>query len=245
MVTLNVRFRRACDKVRRTYRTQGVSAVLREIKRIAVAALYQRDAQHIFVRRIPASGASIPRSEAAESLGVTCVFVESAAALRAIESEIPLSIRDSVDQLRQRLAQGCSVIVVRKPSRAGHEVIGYGINEPGVFSALGRRGQLFPNVLFNHYLEILPEYRGQRIAHVMRIAMDEYCRMHGFTKRCTVVSPSNEASLRSNFRSGLVRVGMVARVSLLGGLFVWETPLETIRRAVQAADHQERPTADS
>ena len=58
MVTLKVRFRRACDKVRRTYRTQGVSAVLRKINRIAVAALYQRDAQHIFVRKIPASGAS-------------------------------------------------------------------------------------------------------------------------------------------------------------------------------------------
>jgi GNAT superfamily N-acetyltransferase len=245
MVTLKVRFRRACDRVRRTYRTQGVSTVLRKINRIVVAALYQRDAQHIFVWKIPASGASVPHSEAAEGLDVACMFVESAAAFRAIERELPLSIRDSADQLRQRLAQGCSVIVVRKPSRAGHEVIGYGINEPGVFSALGRRGQLFPDVLFNHYIEVLPEYRGQRIAHVMRSAMDEYCRMHGFTKRCTVVSPSNEASLRSTGRSGLVRVGMVARVSLLGGLFVWETPLETIRRAVQAVDHQERPTADS
>jgi GNAT superfamily N-acetyltransferase len=245
MVTLTGRFRRAWDNLRRTYRTHGVSALLREISRIALAALYQRDAQLIFVRKIPASGTSAPSSEAAESLGVTCVFVESTAALRAIERELPLSIRDSVDQLRQRLAQGCSVIVVRKPSRAGHEVIGYGINEPGVFSALGRRGQLLPDVLFNHYMEILPEYRGQRIAHVMRIAMDEYCRMHGFTKRCDAVSPSNEASVRSNVRSGLIHVGMVSRVSLLGGLFVWHTPLETIRRAVQAVDHQERPPADS
>jgi GNAT superfamily N-acetyltransferase len=242
MVTLTGRFRRAWDNLRRTYRTHGVSALLREISRIALAALYQRDAQLIFVRKIPASGASVSSSK---SLGVTCVFVESTAALRAIERELPLSIRDSVDQLRQRLAQGCSVIVIRKPSRAGHEVIGYGINEPGVFSALGRRGQLLPDVLFNHYIEILPEYRGQGIAHVMRIAMDEYCRVHGFTKRCDAVSPSNEASVRSNVRSGLIQVGMVARVSLLGGLFVWHTPLETIRRAVQAVDHQERPTADS
>ena len=239
MMTLKVRFQRACDKVRRTYRTQGVSAVLREIKRIAVAALYQRDAQHIFVRKIPPPARRYPAVKRRRAWAShACSWNQQQPC--AIQRRDSLLIRDS-----QRLAQGCSVIVVRKPSRAGHEVIGYGINEPGVFSALGRRGQLFPNVLFNHYLEILPEYRGQRIAHVMRIAMDEYCRMHGFTKRCTVVSPSNEASLRSSFRSGLVRVGVVAPVSLLGGLFVWETPSETIRRAVQAVDHQECPTADS
>jgi GNAT superfamily N-acetyltransferase len=245
MVTFKVRFRRACDRLPRIYRTQGVSAVLREIIRIARVALYERETQYVFVRKIPASGVSVSGSEAGESLGVTCLFVESAAALRAIEREFPLSVRDSADQLRRRLAQGCSLIVVRKPSRAGHEVIGYGINEPGVFSALGRGGQLLPDVLFNHYIEILPEYRGQRIAHVMRIAMDEYCRMHGFTKRCTVVSPFNEANLRSIVRSGLVHVGTVTRVSLLGGLFVWDTPLETIQRAVHAVDHGGRPTADS
>jgi GNAT superfamily N-acetyltransferase len=231
------RIRRVGDEARRTYRSEGILGVLDLLKRRVLAALYSRDAQYIFVRKIEAR-ALASCSDAIETLGITCVFVESVAALREIEEEIPLSLRDSRDELQRRLAQGCSVIAARrpKPSGVGHEVIGYGINEPGVFSALGRRGKLPPDILFNHYLEVVPEYRGQRIADVMRRAMDEYCRVHGFTKRCTVVSPDNIASLRSNVRAGLTHTGTVARVSLLRGLFVWETPWHEIERTVQAVD---------
>jgi len=210
--------------------------VLDQLGRRVLAALYSRDAQYIFVRKIEPPRALASRSEASEALGITCIFVESAAALREIEDDIPWPFRDSRDELQRRLAQGCSVILAQrpKPSGVGHELIGYGINEPAVFSALGRRGKLPSNILFNHYLEIVPEYRGLRIADVMRRAMDEYCRAHGFTMRCTVVSPDNRASLRSHYRAGLIHAGTVARVSLLRGLFVWETPWRKIERAVRA-----------
>jgi len=223
----------------RTYRFERILGALDGLTRRVFAALYTRDAQFIFVRKIDAARVLASRSEATETSGITCVFVESTAALREIEEEIPLSIRDSPDELRRRLTQGCSVIVARwpKPSGVGHEIIGYGINEPGVYSALGRRGKLPSDILFNHYLAVVPEYRGQRIADVMRRAMDEYCCRHGFTKRCTVVSPSNIASVRSNVRAGLTHAGTVARISLLRGLFVWETPWRQIERAVRAVDN--------
>lgn len=235
---MRAHFRRAFGSVRQTYRAEGLSGAVRQLHRSVLAALYHRDTQYIFVRKIETRAALAPRNEVAKKLGVTCMVVESAAVFREMADEIPLSIRDSVGQLQQRLTQNCSVIVARRPksSGTGHEVIAYAIYEPGVFSALGRTGRLPPDILFNHHIEVLPEYRGQRIADVIRRTSDEYCRMHGFTKRCSVISPSNEASVRSTLRSGLVQTGTVARVSLLGGLFVWETPWKKIERAVQAVD---------
>lgn len=226
------------NRLRQTYQARGLIGVLRLLARRALATLYRRETQHIFVRRIPGHASRPLLSEAAEPGGTTCLFVESAAALREVEGEIPPAIRDSVDQLRKRLAEGCSVVLARRPhaSGTGHDVIGYAINEPGVFSALGRRGRVSSDYLFNHYIEVLPEYRGQRIADVMRRAMDEYGRMRGFTRRCSVVSPVNESSRRSNLRYGLIHAGTVARVSILGGLYVWDTPWEDVERALRVGD---------
>ena len=95
--------------------------------------------------------------------------MESAAALQEVAREIPATMRDSADQLKTRLDRGCLVILVRRPhpSGRGHEVIGYGIYEPGVFSALGRKGKVSPDGLFNHYMAVVSQYRGQRVADVI------------------------------------------------------------------------------
>src|SRR5215510_8685948 len=126
-----------------------------QLLRRLLSALYHREAQYIFVRKIEAQQARPALNKAVEQMGITCLFVESLEAWQKVEAEIPSSIRDSANQLRQRVAQGCLVILARrsKSSGTGHEVLGYGIYEPGVFSALGRKGKVSSDVLFNHYLE--------------------------------------------------------------------------------------------
>src|SRR5262245_41352023 len=105
--------------------------------------------------------------------------------------------------------------------------------ERGIFSALGRKGRIASDILFTHYEEILPEYHGQRLADVMRRALEVYCRAQRVTKRCSVVSPTNQPSLRSSLRSGYTIAGTVARVSILRGLFTWETPWESIEKVLR------------
>jgi L-amino acid N-acyltransferase YncA len=207
-----------------------------------LTSLYHREAQYILLKRVASQEASRPGPREGSETETTCLLVESVEALQEVAREIPTTMRDSVDQLKQRVAQGCIVTLARRPQKAaaGQQVIGYGIYERGVFSALGRQGTVSSDLLFNHYIEVLPEYRGQRIADVMRRAIDVYCRAQRLTKRCTVVSPSNESSLRSDLRFGYTIVGTVARVSLLQGLFVWETSWESIAAALR----QEEPRGD-
>ena len=225
------------------YRDRGLVQVLCHLARAVLLSFYHRQAQYILMKAIENRAHVAPTNTAEEKIGIECLIVESAEALQAVAREIPTAIRDSADQMKKRLERGCLVILARRPhpSGTGHEVIGYGIYEPGVFSALGRRGKVSSDILFNHYLEVLPKYRGQRIADVMKRAIDEHCRAHGFKKRCTVISPSNEPSLRSDLRYGFTVVGTVVRVSLLRGLVVWETPWESIERALGVSGHQEVP----
>src|SRR5262245_2128050 len=104
-------------------RNKSLCCLLRRLLR----ALYQCQTQEVFVRRIPLQPALLARAEAAEQRGATCLWMESLDALHKIEAEFPSSVRDSVDQLRRRVAQGCVVIVVwrPKPSGSGPEVLGY------------------------------------------------------------------------------------------------------------------------
>lgn len=235
---MKTRILREGQKLRQTYRTRGLTEVLHQLARDVLATLYQHETQYIFVRKIAAQPTLSARAEAAERRGTTCRFVESLEALQEVEAEIPASIRDSVAQLQQRVEQGCMVILARRPklSGRGQEVIGYGIYEPGIFSALGRRGKVSSAVLFNHYLEILPEYRGQGVVDLMASAGYTYCLAHGFTQYWTVISPANQPAIRETQRNGFTCTGVVARVSILRGLVIWETPWERIEDALRLGE---------
>lgn len=207
-------------------------------KRLAhalLATLYSRQVQYITLRRLdPPAAATAVITKAAREMEIECLVVDSPAALAAVAREIPAAFRDSVETLTQRVAQGCVVVLAWRPRQegSGKEVVGYNISERGVFSALGRRSLISADVVFEHYMEVLPAYRGQRIVNLLSATRDEYFRQRGVRIRCGVISPQNHAALRSSPRKGSTIVGTVQRLSLLRGLFVWETPWEHIERAV-------------
>lgn len=226
------------QQLRDLYRESGVTGLRRLIGRTLFTALYHREVQYILLKRVESQKAVSPAPGKEGGAGTECLIVESAAALQEVVREMPATMRDSVDTLKERLERGCAVILARRPRRseAGQEVVGYNICERGVFSALGRKRKIASDILFAHYTEVLPEYRGQRIAEVISGAVDEYGRAHGLTKLCSVISPANQASLRAFLRAGYTIVGTVARVSILRGLFIWETPWERIEAALRQVE---------
>jgi GNAT superfamily N-acetyltransferase len=163
-----------------------------------------------------------------------CLMVDSVEALQAVGWEIPESFRDSGMELGKRVRRGCVVCLARRlrTDGPGNEVIGYEISERGVFSALGRRIIVADDVVFSHYAEVLPEYRGQRIHGLMFATRDAYFRERGGRVVAGVCLPDNAASLHALRRDGAFIAGIVERISLLRGRFVWDTPIAHIDTAL-------------
>jgi len=194
-------------------------------------SLYSRQLQWITVKRLDAPDPALPPDPETE-----CFVVDSLPAFDAVAPEIPPAFRDSVKALEARVARGCVVCLARRPRKdgGGQVVVGYEIAERGIFSALGRRKALGGDVVFSHYAEVLPTYRGQRIHRRLFAARDEYFRQRGGKILCGVVAPHNRASLHALARAGHQVVGTVARVSVLRVVVVWQTPWERITRALQS-----------
>jgi GNAT superfamily N-acetyltransferase len=169
--------------------------------------------------------------------GIECAVVEYAEQLDAYSAEIPSSFRDSVQSLKQRLAQGCIVFLARIPKQdaPGRHVVGYRLAERGVFSVFDLKGKVSQDILFIHYIEVVPAFRSQKIAQFLVKASLEYCAAKGLKKTLTVGSPLNELSARA-FRkddTGRLDLGTVEKVSLLRGLIVRRTPWEKIERSLK------------
>ena len=211
---------------------RSVAQLFSRIGRAVAASVYARHRQVITVKRL--DGAQQSAALAADPK-IECVAVESMLALEALATEIPDSFRDSVDELRRRLARGCVVFLARRPrdDGAGHEIVGYEISERGVFSALGRRHRVTDEVVFSHYAEVLPAHRGQRIHGLIFAARDAYFRARGGRLVVGVCLPQNHASLKALQRDGAEIVGAVGRVKLFRVLGVWRTPFEHVERALQ------------
>ena len=200
--------------------------------RAAVAPVYSPLMQYITVKRLdlPTPGAELPPVDTRTK----CLVVDTVDALRAVASEIPTTFRDSVEELRRRVAMGCVVCLARRrrTDGAGYEVIGYELAERGVFSALGRRKAVAADVVFSHWAEVLPAYRGRRIHGLLFAARDAYFRPRGGAIVVGVCARWNRASLRALRRDGAVVVGRVRAISVLRRMIVWETPWHRIERAL-------------
>jgi GNAT superfamily N-acetyltransferase len=210
---------------------------MRTTRRIAAALLtgiYRRQAAYVFGHVITPGDAGATFHAEGESSEVECLIVESAAALDDCQMEIPAVFRDSADTLKSRLDQGCIVILAYLPGAKAPDkhIVGYSLRQRGVFSALGRQRNISADILFTHYVEVLPEYRGQRLASRLTGAALEYCRKNGLTRLCSVVMTHNQPSIQYTLRVGFAIIGTVERVSILKGLFVWETPWQHIERAL-------------
>lgn len=205
----------------------GRLSLLRRAARAIATSIYQSDTQYIT--------GCVPRALAREQLDINCLVFESVRQLEEIEPELPSEM--PVDRLKGRLAEGCIVFLPYRSSGPGSkEFVGFSIRERGIFSALGRKIPLSSNILFGHYLEVFPRYRGQRLAEEIRLLGEIYCRKNGLTKLCTVISAKNQASLQSHRHAGSRMLGAVRKISLLRGLYIWETPAEDIKRAIASLD---------
>jgi ribosomal protein S18 acetylase RimI-like enzyme len=202
------------------------------------SGIFCRESVHISARDVALALKGLGKLEFPLQLEHT--VLESPDGIDFYADEFASSFRDSVAALKQRLAQGCVIFLARtpKPDGSGHQVVGYRLTERGVFSALGLKNKISPNILFIHYIEVLPEFRRQKIAiFLVRVTL-EYCAAKGFAKTLTVGSPSNQLSARA-FRvhpDGRQPLGDIHKVSLLRGLIVWRTPWRKIEKAIEQLD---------
>jgi hypothetical protein len=203
--------------------------------RAVTTSLYSRQRQYITVKRLDVADATDVSTWTAPDRETDCLVLDSPKALRALAPEIPAGFRDSVAELHRRVAHGCVVCVARRPRTdgAGKEVVGYEIAERGVFGALGRRTPLARDVVFSHYAEVLPAYRGQRIHRLLCATRDAYFGRRAGRIVCGVAAPQDRASLQALGRAGHTVVGTVTRITVLRRLVVWQTPVERIERVLR------------
>ena len=151
---------------------------MRALWRTVASTLYCRRLQHITVQPIAADAAMAKR--ASEDGTVECVIVSPLEALEGLAPRISTAFRDSVRDLARRVAGGCVLtVVLRRRERGMSEVVGYELAEQGVFSALGRRRHISSEVVFSHWAEVLPAYRGRRIHALLFATRDAYFSERG------------------------------------------------------------------
>jgi hypothetical protein len=218
----------------RQSRLGALTYIVGALLRSALGLAFFRRRQLITVQpiRFPDSPGDRSGQKDAE---VDCLVVDSVAGLAAVSPRFPPEFRDSAHRLQRRLGQGCVLTLARRRDANGvSHVVGYELAERGVFSALGRRRPASADVIFSHWAEVLPAYRGRRIHGLLFATRDAYFGARGAKIVVGVVSPKNRASLRALERAGSSVAGDVQRVELFGGVLAWDTPWERIDRVLQA-----------
>ena len=212
------------------YHGTGLVGVLWRSLPKLFASIYHREAYYVTVRDISRNG-PLQRCRAKPGgAEIECVVLESSQALSSLQGKFPSSFRHSEQDLKKYLDRKCIVVLARLPETRDteSEVVGYGIAERGVFSAFGRTGMLPSDIVFSYYIEVLPAYRGWGVAVTIASAKDTYCQSIGVKKRYSTIRMYNRPSLLAVQRAGQQVVGIIERVSLLGGLVTWGTPWEQI-----------------
>lgn len=225
---------RSWQTLLRVYREGGLGRTVVELLRVLTTSVCHHEVALIRGRIIGGPAFFEGREEVAGKT-VECMTLESPRAIEQIRDEIPASFRDSPDSLKRRLAEGCTVILAREQREGaqGYRVVGYLIAEKGIFSAFGRKKKIATDVLYGHYYEVLPEYRQKGIGNLLVRPMEEYARSNGLKKYYALVSPKNPVAARILEGKSHERLGKVKRVSILRGLYVWETPWEAIEKTLR------------
>jgi GNAT superfamily N-acetyltransferase len=167
-----------------------------------------------------------------------CVVVQSLADLEAVAHEIPAGL--SYQRLRKALEASFLLICIRvsAPDRSGKQIVGYRICQRGVFSShLMPPRRISPDFVFVRYAEVLPEYRGRRIAHKLKHYLYQYARRQNIRWSCGVISVTNAASITAHLRaqegSNPQVIATIDTFSFLGGRLVWRTPWRRVKKAFE------------
>jgi GNAT superfamily N-acetyltransferase len=226
------------------YRDSGVFGFAQYIGRVLISSICDYQVQE--VRGRVGKDRDAVLALAADASAINCVLLESGQSIRPFAPEFLQPFRDSVESLQKRLDHGCAVNLARSTEEGGaiQQVVGYSILEFGGLSAAGIKGKISKDILFIHYTEVAPKYRGQGIAQVLAKAIYDYAWNKGNGNTCTAHTPGNLASRRAFRKSGSGVLCYAVRISFLRGLLVWHTPWKKIERAVAALDGHQQPTSD-
>jgi L-amino acid N-acyltransferase YncA len=201
------------------------------VRRLLSAVLH-RQKLYIVARSVEVDAPKTQRHRPGPS-SIQCEVLESASDVYALEAEMPNSFRDSVARLARRLDDGCIVFVLRSGASSKQtSIVGYSLCQRGVFSAFGHIREVSSDILFGHYLEFLPEYRGRGLKRALDETRVEYCRSHGLKTICGVISAHNIASLKTSLSTGFRVAGILRKVSVIRGLAVWQTPWKIVEKAL-------------
>jgi predicted GNAT family acetyltransferase len=231
--------RQKLQKLSAIYRQGDAFALIRHLRSALITSVCDCQIQEVRGRIIADQDPVVARRENEIKLAIECSIVEAGDALEPFAAEFSLPFRDSFDALKQRLDQGCALILARRAQQngAGNEVVAYSIVERGGFSAAGIKGKISKGILFIHHTEVAHKYRGQRIAQVLTGVMKEYCRNRGIMISCTAHRTGNIPSERAFRRFDSSRLLCHAvRLSFFRGLFVWHTSWRQIERAIASLD---------
>jgi GNAT superfamily N-acetyltransferase len=208
-------------------RLPGTRTLLATLARVASTLVFSRQRQYITLKFLDQEVAPVagPTSDGETE----CLVVDSVAGFEGIAKDIGTSFRDSAADLRTRLLNGCVLSIARRRRRDGRrQVVGYEIAERGIFSALGRRIPVADDVIFSHYVEVMPACRGQRIHRLLFSTRDAYFKQRGGRVVCGVCEPQNHASLQALRRDGALIVGVVERIAVLRVFVMSYTPFDRI-----------------
>lgn len=226
--------RRKLQRWLHTYRGGGAAVALKQIVRELLAPLYQRETRYVLLRSIPNSCPNnFPHEDA--TLDGECLVVQDVAELKAVAHEIPSTLFHSLKDFENRLARGCVVFLAFRPHRndTGREFVGYSIDQRGVLAVLGHERSIPPDILFVHYREMLPQFRGTKF-NALAVVREKYCQQNGIKMLCTVVAPYNRAALRyTTSRSGYSIVSTFTQTSILRGWVTWHTPWVKIEETLR------------
>jgi hypothetical protein len=235
------------QKLSAVHREHGFLGMLKAVSRFLMSSVCDYQIQEVRGRIIADQDPVVARRENEIKLAIECSIVEAGDALEPFAAEFSLPFRDSFDALKQRLDQGCALILARHAQQngAGNEVVAYSIVERGGFSAAGIKGKIAKSILFIHHTEVAHKYRGQRIAQVLTGVMKEYCRNRGIIISCTAHTTGNIPSERAFRRFDSSRLLCHAvHLSFFRGLLVWHTPWSKIERAIASLDSRLERSGD-
>jgi len=85
-----------------------------------------------------------------------------------------------------------------------------------------------PDILFLHYTEVLPDYRGLHIALHVAEAVAAYSRGTGITRWCSWIGTTNLSALKARERIGWIDVGRIKQIRFLGGLVTSQTSWQEV-----------------
>lgn len=221
------------------YRGIGLKGTTLRATQKIISPIYRHEVGYIIVEYVEERDFHTPQSRTEDHAQTEYLVLETPESLREVMSEIPSTTM--IDRLRKHLSAGPGriAILLYQPTATGSrkQFIGLRTLARGQFIAPRLTAKVSDNILFVCDNEILPQYRGQRLAEKLRNATREYCRRNRLNKICGVIMSHNLPSIAVVRRNKYAMIaGTYELRSLFGGLFKSSTSLENIRSIIEDAD---------